>query len=119
MKRVVVTGCGVVSPVGVGKGDFWNSLLAGKSGIGKVTQIDTTDFDSHIAGEVSDFVPPEFIPPKDLRRCARFVQFSLKATEEAFKESGIDMAKEDPYRVGAIIGSGIGSLQAIEKEYKD
>ncbi|MFA7677733.1 MAG: beta-ketoacyl-ACP synthase II [Candidatus Omnitrophota bacterium] len=118
MKRVVVTGCGVVSPVGVGKGLFWDSLLKGKSGVGKITHFDAAEFDSQIAGEVNDFTPPSFFSSKDNRRTPRFVQFALKAAEEALLESGIDLDKIDPYQIGTIIGSGVGSLETIEKEHK-
>jgi beta-ketoacyl-acyl-carrier-protein synthase II len=118
MKRVVVTGCGVVSSVGIEKSSFWESLVKGVSGIDKITQFDAQDFDSQIAGEVKNFSPPTFIPPKDLKRIPRFVQFALKATQEALEESGLVLEKEDPYRVGVIIGSGIGSLETIEKEHR-
>ncbi|MDD3296215.1 MAG: beta-ketoacyl-ACP synthase II [Candidatus Omnitrophica bacterium] len=118
MKRVVVTGCGVVSPVGVGKGLFWDSLLKGKSGVGKITHFDAAEFDSQIAGEVNDFTPPSFFSSKDNRRTPRFVQFALKAAEEALAESGIDLERIDPYQIGTIIGSGVGSLETIEKEHK-
>ncbi|MDD5195450.1 MAG: beta-ketoacyl-ACP synthase II [Candidatus Omnitrophica bacterium] len=115
-RRVVVTGCGVVSPVGIGKLSFWNSLIQGKSGIGKITQFDASTFDSQIAGEVKDFAPPSFIALKDIRRTPRFVQFALKAAEEALEESGLLLKPFDPYRVGVIFGSGIGSLETVERE---
>lgn len=115
-RRVVVSGCGVVSPVGIGKLSFWNSLIQGKSGIGKITQFEAKDFDSQIAGEVKDFVPPSFIALKDIRRTPRFVQFALKAAEEALGESGLAQTTFDPYRVGVIVGSGIGSLETVERE---
>jgi 3-oxoacyl-[acyl-carrier-protein] synthase II len=118
MKRVVVTGCGVVSPVGTGKSLFWDSLVRGRSGIGKITLFDAKDFDSQIAGEVKNFNPPSFLSPKEIRRIPRFVQFALQATDEALKESGVIVEKNDPYRIGTIIGSGIGSLETIEKEHK-
>lgn len=117
-RRVVITGCGVVSPVGVGKQSFWEALCSGKSGIGRITRFDPSRFDSQIAGEVKDFCPPSLLSVKDLKRTARFVQFALKATEEAVGESGIDFNKLDLYRVGVIVGSGIGSLETIEEEHK-
>ncbi|MFH1875599.1 MAG: beta-ketoacyl-ACP synthase II [Candidatus Omnitrophota bacterium] len=116
-RRVVVTGCGVVSPVGIGKSSFWSALTQGKSGLGMITQFDASAFDSRIAGEVKDFVPPSFIVPKDIRRTPRFVQFALKAAEEAMEESGFTRQPFDPYRVGVIFGSGIGSLETVEKEH--
>ncbi len=118
MRRVVITGRGVVSPVGIGVGNFWSSLIAGKNGIGKITLFNAQDFDSRIAGEVKDFKPPSFISVKDLRRIPRFVQFALKAAEEALEDSGIDLKSIDPYQIGTIVGSGVGSLETIEKEYK-
>ena len=116
MGQVVVTGCGVVSPVGIGTETFWDSLVSGKSGIDMITQFDAHLFDSRFAGEVSDFSPPSFIPVKDIRRTPRFVQFALQAAEEALKDSGLDMEKTDPYSVGVIIGSGVGSLETVERE---
>ncbi len=118
MRRVVVTGCGVVSPVGIGKDSFWESLIKGKSGVERITQFDPTGFDSQIAGEVKDFNPSLFFSPKEIRRTPRFVQFAIAATEEAIKDSSIELEKVDPYRIGVIIGSGIGSLETIEREHK-
>ncbi|MCP4653136.1 MAG: beta-ketoacyl-ACP synthase II [Candidatus Omnitrophica bacterium] len=117
MKRVVVTGCGVVSPVGIGKTSFWDSLVCGKSGVGPLTAFDVSAFDSQIAGEVLDFIPPSFLSSKDLRRAPRFVQLVLKAAEEALEDSGIKDHLDDPYRIGTIIGSGIGSLGTVEEEH--
>jgi len=117
MRRVVVTGCGVVSPVGIGKNSFWDSLTAGRSGVGKITQFDASDFDSRIAGEVSDFELLSYFSPKDARKTPRFVQFALVAAQEALAESGLNLEQIDPYQIGAIIGSGVGSLETIEKEY--
>ena len=116
MRRIVVTGCGVVSPVGIGKQLFWDSLLNGRSGIGETTQFDASKFDSRIAGEVSDYQPPSFLSVKDVRKVPRFAQFSLTAAQEALTDSGLDLEKIDPYRIGVIIGSGIGSLESVEKE---
>jgi len=118
MKRVVVTGCGVVSSVGIGKESFWRSLIRGTSGIDKITHFDPQNFDSQIAGEVKNFPPPDFISSKDLKRLPRFVQFALKATQEALEESGLVLEKEDIYQMGVIVGSGIGSLETVEKEHK-
>ena len=117
MGRVAVTGCGVVSPVGIGRDSFWESLVNGKSGVDKITQFDAQRFDSRIAGEVKDFSPPSFLSFKELRRTPRFVQFALQATQEALLESGLELEKIDPYSIGVIIGSGIGSLESVEKEY--
>lgn len=118
MRRVVVTGCGIVSPLGVGVKSTWEGVVNGKSGIDKITLFDATDFACRIAGEVKDFKPPELITHKERRRTARFVQFALAAAEEAIRDSRIDIGKIDSYRAGVIVGSGIGSLQTIEEEYK-
>ncbi|MDP2924310.1 MAG: beta-ketoacyl-ACP synthase II [Candidatus Omnitrophota bacterium] len=115
-RRVAVTGYGVVSPVGVGIPSFWDALTKGKSGVGKITQFNAERFDSKIAGEIKDFVLPSFVLPKDIKRTPRFAQFALKAAEEALKTSGLDLANINPYRIGVIIGSGIGSLQIVESE---
>jgi len=118
MRRVVVTGLGVVSPVGTGCQIFWQSLIHGKSGIGPLTAFDCKDFDSRIAGEVKDYTPPACLSPKEVHRAPRFIQFALKAAEEAILDSGIDAKNSpDPYRYGAIIGCGIGDLHIIEEEY--
>ncbi|MCQ9205586.1 MAG: beta-ketoacyl-ACP synthase II [Omnitrophica bacterium] len=117
MKRVVITGCGVVSPVGIGKEAFWDSLIKGKSGIGKITRFDTKDFDSQIAGEVRNFELP-FLSSKDIRRTPRFAQFALGAAQEAIEDCGLNLEKIDPYKIGVIVGSGIGSLETVEKEHK-
>lgn len=116
-RRVVVTGCGVVSPVGVGKKKFWESLISGESGISHITQFDASKFDSQIAGEVKDFDVKHILSPKEIKRTARFVQFALSATHEAIEESGLDLSQIDPFRIGVIVGSGIGSIRIIEKEH--
>lgn len=116
-RRVVITGFGVVSSIGIGIEDFWNSLVCGKSGIAKITQFDATGFDSQIAGEAKNFVPPAFFSSKDVKRNARFVQFALKASEEAILQSQLNIEKIDPYRIGVIVGSGVGSFRTIETEH--
>lgn len=108
----------MVSSVGLEKNSFWDSLVNAKSGVGEITHFDASEFDSRIAGEVKDFIPPSFLSHKDLRRTPRFVQFSIKATEEALAESGISSDKMDPYQIGTIIGTGVGSLETVEREYK-
>jgi 3-oxoacyl-[acyl-carrier-protein] synthase II len=117
-RRVVITGCGLVSSVGTGQVAFWDSLIKGKNGIGPITQFDPAGFDSRIAGEVNDFVPPAFLSPKEVRRAPRFIQFALKAAEEALLDSKLDLAKLDPFRIGVVIGSGIGCMDIIEREHK-
>ncbi len=118
MNKVVVTSCGVVSPIGTGKKNFWDALANGKNGVGPITQFDASQFESRIAGQVNDFDPSGFLSVKEQRRMPRFVQFSLKAAKEAIDEAGLDLADINPYQIGVIIGSGVGSLETIEKEHK-
>jgi 3-oxoacyl-[acyl-carrier-protein] synthase II len=117
-RRVVVTGLGLVSPVGIGVDESWAALVAGKSGIGPITLFDASTFPTRIAGEVKGFDPTKFMDRKEARRNDRFIQFALAAADMAMKDSGLDMAKVDPERVGAIVGAGIGGLGTIEEEHK-
>lgn len=116
MRRVVVTGLGVVSPVGNNVPDFWKSLCDGRGGIARITQFDPTNFDSQIAGEVKGFDPSPYLTPKELKRMDHFVQFAVVASYEAIKDSGIDLGLADRNRIGVIIGSGIGSLKTVEEQ---
>lgn len=114
MNRVVVTGMGVITPIGKDVNTFWESLKAKKIGFAPITQFDTTDFKAKLAAEVADFNPKEYMEPKTARRMERFAQFAVAATKEALEDSGLDITKEDPFRVGVSIGSGTGSLLTIE-----
>ena len=113
-RRVVVTGLGVVSPVGIGVKTAWDNLLAGKSGITQITKFDASAFASTIAGEVKGFNAEDFIPAKDARRMDTFIQYGLAAAIEAVKDSGIVATEENAERIGVSIGSGIGGMQLIE-----
>jgi 3-oxoacyl-[acyl-carrier-protein] synthase II len=116
-RRVAITGIGVLSPVGNTKQDFWTSILTGKSGVAKLTSIDTTYFTSHIGAEVKNFDPASYgINPKELRRMDRFVQFAVCASKMAVEDSGLDLNKEDRNRIGVYVGSGIGGLHTIEEQ---
>ena len=115
--RVVVTGLGAVTPIGGNVNDFWNSLISGQSGVDKITTFDPHQFDARIAGEVKNYDPKATIPMKESRRMERFCQFGVTAAQEAFKDSGIDMSKEDPFEAGVLIGSGIGSLRIVEETH--
>jgi len=117
-RRVVVTGLGVVSPVGNSVDEFWKSLIAGKSGIQRITQFDPTQYDSQIAGEVKDFDPSEYISPKDKRRMDKFVQYAVVAAHQAAADAQLNVGNEDPFQVGVSIGSGIGSLYTIQEQTK-
>lgn len=117
-RRVVVTGLGAITPIGNSVEEFWNGLKAKKVGIGPITAFDTAEYKAKLAGEVKDFDPKQYMDPKAARRMERFSQFAVAAVKEAMEDSGIDMTKEDPFRVGVSVGSGIGSLQAVEREHK-
>mgnify|MGYP006416009765 FL=1 len=118
-KRVVITGLGVITPLGQGIGAFWDNLLAGQCGIGPVTAYDTEGYACAIAGEVKDFDPtPAFPSPKEVRRTDRFTQFAMVAGWEAINDSGLDLDTADRDRIGAFIGSGIGGLGTMEKQHK-
>ena len=113
-RRVVVTGMGLVSPVGIGVEDSWKAIVSGKSGIGPITLFDASSYPTRIAGEVKGFEPESFMDRKEVRRNDRFIQFALAAGDMAMEDAGLDMAKEDPERVGAIVGSGMGGLRELE-----
>jgi 3-oxoacyl-[acyl-carrier-protein] synthase II len=117
-RRVVVTGMGLVCPVGIGVEESWKALVAGKSGIGPITHYDASTYPTKIAGEVRGFEPEKFMDRKEVRRNDRFIQFALAAADMAVKDSGLDFAKEDPERIGVIVGSGMGGLATIEDTHK-
>ena len=116
--RVVVTGMGAITPIGNDVESFWQGLKDKTVGIGPITYFDTTDYKCKLAAEVKGFDPKQYMDAKAARRMEAFSQFAVAASKEALEQSGIDMEKEDPYRVGVCVGSGIGSLQAMEKDVK-
>lgn len=116
--RVVVTGMGAITPIGNDVESFWQGLKDKTVGIGPITYFDTTDYKCKLAAEVEGFDPKQYMDAKAARRMEAFSQFAVAASKEALEQSGIDMEKEDPYRVGVCVGSGIGSLQAMEKDVK-
>lgn len=116
--RVVVTGMGAITPIGNSVDEFWNGLKEKKVGIGPISVFDTTDYKVKLAAEVKGFEGKNYMDPKTAKRMERFSQFAVAASKEALEDAGINMEKEEPYRVGVCIGSGIGSLQSIEREYK-
>lgn len=116
--RVVVTGLGAITPIGNDVANFWQGLKDKKVGIAPITYFDTTDYKAKLAGEVKDFDPKKYMDPKAARRMEPFSQYAVAAAGEAIAQAGLDMEKEDPFRVGTSIGSGIGSLQAMEREHK-
>jgi len=113
-RRVVVTGLGLITPVGIGVKESWANIINGQSGIGKITKFDCSTFPSQVAGEVKNFDPLAYIPPKDARRMDTFIQFGIAAGIEAFKDSGIEVTDNNSERIGVSIGSGIGGINLIE-----
>lgn len=117
MKRVVVTGVGALTPIGNNSADFWQAAKSGKNGIGKITKFDASELKCQIAGEVKDFDASEFIDKKEVKRMDLYTQFTMVAASEAFESSGIDMEKEDKWRIGVITGSGIGGIDTFNDQH--
>ncbi len=118
-RRVVVTGLGIISPVGNTVTEAWNNIIAGKSGIGRITRFDPSNFSSQIAGEVKDFDVGQYLSPKEARRMDTFIHYGLAAGVQAIKDSGIEVTEANAYRIGVNIGSGIGGLPMIEETQVD
>ena len=116
-RRVVVTGLGAITPIGNNVEAFWNGLKEKKVGIGPITYFDTADYKAKLAGEVKDFDPKQYMDPKAAKRMEKFCQFAVCAAKEAIEDARLNMEQEDPFRVGVSVGSGIGSLQSVEREY--
>jgi 3-oxoacyl-[acyl-carrier-protein] synthase II len=116
-RRVVITGMGVVTPLGCSVDQFWDGLVSARSGIGPLTRFDCTEFDTRFAGECREFDPLKWIDAKLVKRLDRFAQYALAAAIDAMRDSGIDLAKDDPYRVGVITGSGIGGIFELEQQH--
>lgn len=117
MRRVVVTGMGAVTPIGNSVEEFWDSIKQEKIGFAPITRFDATDYKVKLAAEVKDFDPEKYMDKKAAKRMEQFCQFAVAAAGDAIADAGIDMEKEDPYRVGCSVGSGVGSLQAVEREH--
>lgn len=117
-RRVVVTGMGAITPIGLSVEEFWKSVKAQETGFAEITKFDTTDYKCKIAAEVKGFDAKNYMDFKAAKRMEAFCQFAVAATKEAMEDAGLDMEKEDAFRVGVSVGSGIGSLQAVEREYK-
>lgn len=117
-RTVVVTGMGAITPVGLTVNEFWDSLKQLKTGFGPITRFDTTNYKCHIAAEVKGFDAKNYMDFKSAKRMEKFSQYAVAAAKEALEDAGLDLQKEDPYRVGCSIGSGIGGLEAIEREHK-
>jgi len=117
-RRVVITGAGLVTPVGIGIDENWENITSGKSGVCEITHFDTSDFPVKIAGEVKNFTPEDFVDKKDCRKFDKFIIYSLAAAELAVQNSGLDINKIDSERAGTIIGSGIGGFKTIEDTHE-
>lgn len=117
-ERVVVTGMGVITPVGNNIDDFWSSVKAGKTGFGKITAFDASNFKTSLAAEVKNFNAADYMDKRTARRMELFSQYAVAASKEAIENAGLNMEKEDPFRVGVCVSSSVGSLQAMEKEIK-
>lgn len=116
-RRVVITGMGAITPIGNSIEEFWNGIKEGKTGFGPITYFDTADYRCKLAAEVKDFDPTQYMDKKSARRMEQFCQFAVAAAGQAIADAGLIMEQEDPYMVGCSVGSGIGSLQAMEREY--
>lgn len=116
-RRVVVTGLGAVTPIGNSVEEFWEGIREGKTGIGPITRFDAEEYKVRLVAEVKDFDPKKYMEPKMVRRMAPFAQYAVAAAKEAFADAGLDMEKEDPFRAGVIIGSGVGDLHQVELCY--
>lgn len=118
-RRVVITGLGIVSPVGNDVDTAWDNVINGRSGIGRITRFDPADFNSHIAGEVKEFDVTAYIPAKEARQMDTFIHYGIAAGVQAWRDSGIEVTEENAERLGVIVGSGIGGLQRIEQTQKE
>ena len=117
-RRVVITGMGAITPIGNSVPAFWEAVRAEKTGFDRIHAFDPEGYRAVLAAEVTDFVPQERMDAKAARRMERFCQFAVAAAKEAFEDSGLDMEQEDAYRIGCAVGSGIGSMQAMEREHE-
>src|SRR5262245_960029 len=118
-RRVVITGMGTLNPLGNTVEEFWAGAVAGKSGVDYLTSVNTEGYEVHIAGEVKDFVPENYIDRKEARRMARFAQLALAATKDAFEDANFDPEREDRYRVGVLFGNGMGGYPDTDQAVKD
>lgn len=116
-RRVVVTGMGAITPIGLSVEEFWAAVKSGKTGFAPITKFDASEYKCKLAAEVKDFDPAQYMDKKSARRMEQFCQFAVAAAGQAISDAGLTMEQEDPYMVGCSVGSGIGSLQAMEREY--
>ncbi|MDI6601423.1 MAG: beta-ketoacyl-ACP synthase II [Thermoanaerobacteraceae bacterium] len=116
-KRVVITGLGAITPIGIGLDEYWNALKEGRSGIDYITKFDASEYSTKIAGEVRGFDPVNYIDKKEAKRMDRFTQFAVAAANMALKDASLDMAKEDKEKVGVILGTGVGGIETLEEQF--
>jgi len=116
-RRVVVTGMGAITPIGLNVEEYWQGIKEGKIGFGPITRFDASEYRCKLAAEVKDFDAKEYMDPKAAKRMELFCQYAVAASKQALEDSGLDLSKEDPYRIGVAVGSGIGSLQSMEREH--
>lgn len=116
--RVVITGIGAITPVGIGKDNFWEALISGKNGIGKITRFDATDYGAQVAGEVKDFDPADYIDKKESKRMDRYTQFAVATAKMAIEDAGLDLESEDKERIGTYVGTGIGGIETMHSQYE-
>lgn len=115
---MVITGMGAITPIGIGAENFWKALLEGKNGIERITRFDPAEVSSQIAGEVTDFVPEDYIDKKESKRMDRYTQFAVAAAKMAIEDAKLDLEKEDLNRIGAYVGSGIGGIETMHSQYE-
>ncbi|MGO1469439.1 MAG: beta-ketoacyl-ACP synthase II [Tissierella sp.] len=118
MRRIVITGLGCVTPIGIGKEKFWEAIKTGKSGVAPITRFDTTDFTAKIAAEVKDFKPEDYLDKKEAKRMDKFTQYSVVAARLAIEDGEIDLDKLNRDNIGVILGTGIGGIETFEREHK-
>ncbi|MBQ1511759.1 MAG: beta-ketoacyl-ACP synthase II [Selenomonadaceae bacterium] len=116
--RVVITGLGAITPIGIGKEDFWKGLLEGRNGIARITRFDAEGFDAQIAGEVKDFDPTAYIDKKESKRMDRCTQFAVAAARLAIEDAGLELDKENLERIGTFVGTGIGGMETMHSQYE-
>src|SRR2546422_4826156 len=117
-RRVVITGVGLVTAVGIGTRETWQCLLKGRSGVGPITRFDTTDFPTRIAAEIKNFDPARYVEKKDVKKMDTFIHYAMAAAEFAMRDSGLMLEGQEGERAGVIIGSGIGGVGTIEREHE-
>ncbi|SFT74735.1 3-oxoacyl-[acyl-carrier-protein] synthase II [Selenomonas sp. GACV-9] len=116
--RVVITGLGAITPIGMGKEEFWNGLMEGRNGIDKITRFDASEYGAQIAGEVKDFDPAAYIDKKEAKRMDRYTQFAVAAAGMAIEDAKLDLEKEDLDRIGTFVGAGIGGIETMHSQYE-